>query len=87
MENGTITLIGATTENPSFHLNNALLSRCRVFVLDKLSSEALQEILQRAAKTMGLGVVDNGKDCDSNWLVVLAAILRVYKCTTIFSCV
>ncbi|CDS08882.1 hypothetical protein LRAMOSA10243 [Lichtheimia ramosa] len=48
VEQGTIHLIGATTENPSFKVNSALLSRCRVFVLQRLSEEELQEILSRA---------------------------------------
>ncbi|KAH8548947.1 ATPase WRNIP1 [Umbelopsis sp. PMI_123] len=48
VERGTITLIGATTENPSFKLNSALLSRCRVFVLNRLSEEELYQIVARA---------------------------------------
>lgn len=48
VESGTITLIGATTENPSFSLNSALLSRCRVIVLHKLSIANLVSILKRA---------------------------------------
>lgn len=48
VENGTITLIGATTENPSFSLNNALLSRCRVIVMHKLKTEDILIILKRA---------------------------------------
>ncbi len=48
VEDGTLTLIGATTENPSFELNNALLSRLRVYVLKPLDSEALQQILRAA---------------------------------------
>ncbi|EAT48398.1 AAEL000550-PA [Aedes aegypti] len=48
VESGTITLIGATTENPSFSLNSALLSRCRVIVLEKLGVEAVMKILKRA---------------------------------------
>ncbi|KAM3964813.1 ATPase WRNIP1 [Aphomia sociella] len=48
VENGTITLIGATTENPSFSLNNALLSRCRVVVMQKLSVDDVLLILRRA---------------------------------------
>ncbi|XP_025987509.1 ATPase WRNIP1 isoform X2 [Solenopsis invicta] len=48
VESGTITLIGATTENPSFSLNSALLSRCRVIVLHKLSIANLLSILKRA---------------------------------------
>jgi putative ATPase len=48
VEDGTIILIGATTENPSFALNNALLSRCRVYVLKSLQSDEVQQILQQA---------------------------------------
>ena len=48
VEDGTLTFIGATTENPSFELNNALLSRARVYVLRTLDEEALLAILQRA---------------------------------------
>ena len=50
VEEGLITLIGATTENPSFEVISALLSRCRVFVLQQLSEEDLLKILQRALK-------------------------------------
>ena len=42
IEKGTITLIGATTENPSFEINSPLLSRCRVFVLNKLTSDTIE---------------------------------------------
>lgn len=48
VENGTIILLGATTENPSFSLNSALLSRCRVVVLEKLESADIAQILRRA---------------------------------------
>ncbi|NTV44503.1 MAG: replication-associated recombination protein A [Candidatus Yonathbacteria bacterium] len=48
VEHGTITLIGATTENPSFEVNAALLSRARVFVLEKLSDEAVKTIVMHA---------------------------------------
>ncbi len=48
VENGTITLVGATTENPSFELNGALLSRCQVLVLNRLSDEALMALAKRA---------------------------------------
>lgn len=53
VEDGTITLIGATTENPSFELNSALLSRCPVFILRRLDEEALEKILQRAEAELG----------------------------------
>lgn len=48
VEAGTVTLIGATTENPSFKVQNALLSRCRTFTLQKLTDENIFEILKRA---------------------------------------
>ena len=50
VEKGSIVLIGATTENPSFEVNNALLSRCRVFVLKELTSEDIMILLKRALK-------------------------------------
>lgn len=48
IEDGTITFIGATTENPSFELNNALLSRARTYVLKRLDEKALEQIIHRA---------------------------------------
>jgi putative ATPase len=48
VERGTITLIGATTENPSFEINSALLSRCQVYILNPLSEEELKELLNQA---------------------------------------
>ena len=48
VENGTITLVGATTENPSFELNGALLSRCQVLVLNRLDAAALSGLVNRA---------------------------------------
>lgn len=53
VEKGVITLVGATTENPSFELNGALLSRCQVFTLHRLSAEDLEEILKRAEDYLG----------------------------------
>ena len=53
VEDGTITLIGATTENPSFELNAALLSRCQVFVLKRLDDSALETLLKRAEDEAG----------------------------------
>jgi len=52
VEDGTITLVGATTENPSFELNAALLSRCQVLVLNRLDETALETLLQRAEQTL-----------------------------------
>jgi len=48
VENGTLTFIGATTENPAFELNNALLSRCRVYTLNALDHDAIAALLQTA---------------------------------------
>lgn len=53
MEDGTILLVGATTENPSFELNAALLSRAQVIVLDRLSPADLERMTQRAEKELG----------------------------------
>lgn len=52
VEDGTITLIGATTENPSFELNAALLSRCQVLVLNRLTEADLEMLLQRAEQAL-----------------------------------
>ncbi|HZH26180.1 MAG TPA: replication-associated recombination protein A [Azospirillaceae bacterium] len=53
MEDGTVTLVGATTENPSFELNAALLSRAQVFVLNRLDEAALEQLLARAEAETG----------------------------------
>ena len=50
VENGIITLIGATTENPSFELTGALLSRCRVFVLEPLTEQDIRTVIERAVE-------------------------------------
>jgi putative ATPase len=55
VENGSITLIGATTENPSFELTGALLSRCRVFVLEPLTDEHIRTVIGRAITDGGVG--------------------------------
>ena len=56
MEDGTITLIGATTENPSFELNGALLSRAQVLTLNRLERESLAILVQRAEAVEGRGL-------------------------------
>ncbi|WP_444998150.1 replication-associated recombination protein A [Aliikangiella sp. IMCC44359] len=60
VEDGTFIFIGATTENPSFEVNNALLSRARVYVLKSLDEEALTKVLSRALtdKVNGLGLLE-----------------------------
>ena len=64
VENGTVILVGATTENPSFELNSALLSRCQVFVLNRLSADDFEEILSRAEQHEGkkLPIDDEARD-------------------------
>ncbi len=56
VEDGTVTFIGATTENPSFELNNALLSRARVYVLKSLTEDELVEVIQRALTDVEQGL-------------------------------
>ncbi|MBM3564883.1 MAG: replication-associated recombination protein A [Alphaproteobacteria bacterium] len=63
VEDGTVTLVGATTENPSFELNAALLSRCQVLVLKRLDDAALELLMQRSEKALGyfLPLTDDGR--------------------------
>ncbi|MBI5587872.1 MAG: AAA family ATPase, partial [Deltaproteobacteria bacterium] len=60
VEDGTITLIGATTENPSFEVNPPLLSRCKVLVLESLTAGSLKALIERAIKDRkkGLGSME-----------------------------
>ena len=53
VEDGTVVLVGATTENPSFELNSALLSRCQVFILQKIDKAGLETLLKRAEELEG----------------------------------
>ena len=64
MEDGTIMLVGATTENPSFELNCALLSRARVLVLNRLDDGSVEELLVRAEEDEGrpLPLDDDARD-------------------------
>jgi putative ATPase len=87
VENGTITLIGATTENPSFELNSALLSRAQVYVLNRLDEAAIDGLLSRAEAhlDMSLPVNQNGRnaliamaDGDGRYAISLAEILFNY---------
>ena len=59
VEQGLVTLIGATTENPSFEVRPALLSRCRVFVLKQLSQSQIVEILKQAIKKLKVNLSQN----------------------------
>ena len=81
VEQGIVTLIGATTENPSFELNGALLSRAQVFVLKRLDEAALSELLLRAEMDGGhrLPLTEDGRDAligfadgDGRYLLTLA---------------
>jgi len=62
IENGTIVFIGATTENPSFSLNNALLSRCKVVTLEKLDKNSVRNILMSALDKESVVVGNEGDD-------------------------
>ena len=71
VEKGSIILIGATTENPSFEVNGALLSRCKVFVLQALSADELVELLKNALKDKR-GFGDQKVEIDDECLAVIA---------------
>ena len=88
VEDGTVTLVGATTENPSFELNAALLSRCQVLVLRRLDDAALATLLDRAEAALGktLPVDEQGRaalfamaDGDGRYLITLAEQLAQLK--------
>lgn len=74
VEQGLIILIGATTENPSFEINSALLSRTRVFVLKSLSEEALSQILTRALNNKKLGLGQKRKKIQPENISLIANI-------------
>lgn len=67
VEDGTITLIGATTENPSFEVISALLSRMQVFVLNALTPEEVQEIVARGVAHLGIEIDADGVDFLANY--------------------
>jgi putative ATPase len=73
VENGIITLIGATTENPSFELTGALLSRCRVFVLEPLQPEHIRAVIRRALESGGVGGGALGVELTEDALEALVA--------------
>ncbi|MBF0129867.1 MAG: AAA family ATPase, partial [Alphaproteobacteria bacterium] len=60
VEDGTVVLVGATTENPSFELNAPLLSRCQVLVLNRLDDHALEQLLSRAEQAEGRALPVDG---------------------------
>jgi putative ATPase len=71
VERGVIRLIGATTENPSFEIISALLSRCRVYVLQPLTDDCIEQLLRRALgdKERGLGALELTADDDALALI------------------
>lgn len=74
VEKGIITLIGATTENPSFEVVGALLSRCRVIVLKKLNEDSIKDILKRAIKNKEKGLGNINLSIGDNALNLLAQL-------------
>ena len=74
VEKGVITLIGATTENPSFEVRGALLSRCRVFVLKQLEAEQIAEIIKRAIQDKIRGLGDIKIKIDDDTINLLASM-------------
>ena len=74
VEDGTIILIGATTENPSFEVNNALLSRMKVVVLGMLPPEAIERILRRALTDAERGLGGSGVEVSDEMLRLIASI-------------
>ncbi len=72
VENGTIVLVGATTENPSFEINSALLSRLKVFILHELSLEDMLAILKRALTDTECGAGTEGVSADDSTLSIIA---------------
>ena len=74
VEDGTFTFIGATTENPSFELNNALLSRARVYVLKSINEQDLIHVLKRALNDSEKGLGDKNIQADDEALSLLGQI-------------
>ncbi len=74
IEDGTIVFIGATTENPSFELNNALLSRCRVYVLKALQADTIVSILENALQDPRSPLGDTRVQVEGNMLEQIARV-------------
>ena len=74
VETGTIVLVGATTENPSFEVNSALLSRCRVYVLRPLGEDGLVAIMRRALGDAARGLAGLGAEVDDDALRLIARL-------------
>ena len=87
VEDGTVILVGATTENPSFELNGALLSRCKVFVMNRLDDEALNQLIARAEEVfarplpldeVGRAYLKNLADGDGRYFLNLVETVFTY---------
>ena len=74
VERGTVTLIGATTENPSFEVISALLSRCRVYVLERLTESDLETIVRRAVADADRGLGRLGLQLDPDAVAAIVAL-------------
>jgi putative ATPase len=74
VESGTVVLIGATTENPSFEVNGALLSRCRVYILNPLGEEDIVRLLRRALADRERGLGAHGIEADDAALGLIARL-------------
>lgn len=94
VEEGTITLVGATTENPSFELNAALLSRCRIMVLNRLGNEHLEQLLKKAESykntllpltTESRSLLIQMADGDGRAILNFAESLFLYKSDTLLN--
>jgi len=72
VEDGTVSFIGATTENPSFELNNALLSRCKTYVLKSIQPDEMTRLLKRALTDKALGLGEHDVDINDDMLRLIA---------------
>src|SRR3990167_4767871 len=78
VEDGTVTFIGATTENPYFELNNALLSRVRVYVLKSLTPEDIKVIIEKALNDKEHGIGRQGLVIDEKSIQKLAVVAWIF---------
>ena len=72
IEDGTVLFVGATTENPSFELNNALLSRTRTYVLKSIQAEDIEQVIRRALEDTEMGLGERGLGIDDDACAMLA---------------
>jgi putative ATPase len=74
VESGLLTLVGATTENPSFEVNAALLSRCRIYTLEPLDDDAVRALVERACDDAERGLGDRGTRLDEEAMRIVLAV-------------